>query len=82
MDEQTIAFLIWLQDYWNEDGEDLSDMKPEIVKGFHDRWVNHWLPALNEPHKGDCTKFPGPCTRCHVEHILATAKKFASAIAG
>lgn len=79
MDEQTIAFMIWLHDYWAEDN-DLSDLDAPWVDRMHDLWFTGWLPSLNEPHGGDCTKAPGPCTRCHTEAIMATAKKFANAI--
>lgn len=80
MDEQTIAFMIWLQDAWNEDGEDLGDMDPKRVKRLHEKWITGWLPSLNEPHCGDCTKVAAPCTRCHTEDFLAKAKLFAEAI--
>lgn len=80
MHEQTIAFLIWFQDYRNEDGDDLHDVAPERFKQMYDLWVKEWLPALHQPHNGDCVKLPAPCTRCHVERTMWTAKLIASAI--
>jgi hypothetical protein len=80
MDEPTIAFMLWLQDSWNEAYEGLSDMDPERVKRLHQKWVNEWLPSLAQPHCGDCTKVCMPCVRCHTEDFLAKAKIFADAI--
>jgi hypothetical protein len=74
--ERAIALMIFLR-WWDEDPEDMTDEQiSKLVKHFE----TGFLPSLNEPHGGDCTKAPGPCTRCHTEDLLATAKRIAAAI--
>lgn len=81
MDEQTIAFMIWLQDYWNDDeGSYLASMPSDRIASLHRNWVENWVPSVNQPHCGDCTNQPCPCTRCHMEGVLEAAKRFANAL--
>jgi hypothetical protein len=77
--EEAIAFMIFVADYWAE-GRELADMPPEEVKSLYARWREHWLPAKEGSHDGDCVKAPAPCTRCHVEGILEAAKRLSVTI--
>ena len=31
---------------------------------------DYLIDSLNEPHGGDCTGIPGPCSRCMIERLL------------
>lgn len=73
---ETIAFIIFLADYWGDD-EFIMDMSDERVIMFFHKWRDQWLPALNQEHNGDCVNIPAACTRCHVEQIISKADTLA-----
>lgn len=67
---EIIAFSNWYTSAWNYDA---YEAKEEDVRRMWAKWQG-WLRTLNEPHCGDCTKVPAPCTRCHTEEYLKFAE--------
>ena len=61
----------------------------DFFQGYHDEmgledyiksWMEDKIPSLNEPHCGDCTKVPAPCTRCQTEEYYTEADQIIRAI--
>lgn len=70
-DLTALAFSVWYATAWERDPyeHDEADIARMWVK-FRDEW----LPSLEHPHCGDCTKVPCACTRCHTEAYLKYAE--------
>lgn len=77
--ERAIALTIFSGWGWGED-ETPDDMAPSTIADLAKKWDEQFMPSLTEPHCGDCTKVAMPCTRCHTEGVIETAKKIAAAI--
>ena len=77
-----IAFIEFLDGWYDEQYEALNAIskKDKKVQRLFNKWVNQWLPSLKQPHCGDCTRVPCPCTRCHTEDKLNNAKYILSLI--
>ena len=72
---ETIVFMLYL-DCWLDEDEYLEDMEVEVIDSLRLQWVEEWLPSLDKAHFGDCTNHAVTCTRCTVEGLYSSAKKF------
>lgn len=66
-----IAFANWYTNAWDYSPYDADRLN---VSRMQSKFLNEWIPSLDHPHCGDCTKVAAPCTRCHTEGYLAFAK--------
>jgi len=73
-----VAYMLFLETWLNND-ESLSELDDELLQRLYEKWVTQWLPALSEPHCGDCTKVCGTCVRCSVEQLYADAARIIKA---
>ena len=69
-----IAYMLYLETWLNHD-ETIAMFGDTLLKSLHSKWVEHWLPALESEHCGDCTKVACSCTRCNVENIYKDAER-------
>lgn len=76
--QRTVALMIFLR-WWDEDPECMTNERVAEMIAKFDR---DFMPSLNEPHCGDCTKVCAPCVRCHTEELLETARRIAAVIEG
>lgn len=74
---EAFAFAIYLNSWLYKNGESVKTVPSEDIGNLHKKWVEEWIPSLQEPHCGDCTNMPAPCTRCHTDGYYIDATKLA-----
>ena len=73
--EVKAAALVLYLNNWLGPDESIDDLPDEVVLRLKKKWNEYWIPSLEQPHCGDCTKVCAPCTRCAMETIIKTAKR-------
>ena len=78
LDRNTIAFMLYL-DTWLKEDEAIEDLPDKDFVELKQKWINEWVPGLNQEHRGDCTRESMPCLRCVMDGLMATADRIVRA---